>query len=184
MENLYHNLFIPSCPPAGVGYWFCYPTRLGSTCPIHSQTNLLTSGRDEGNWCFLQGAQCGARQGEQKVLSQKTQSLWWLPGKGFIVSGVFLFVCLFVCWQGNDPMLKEFIDNKALFSFDMLSRLVITFLPRSKRLLISRLQSTTAVILGPLQKNKVYHCFHCFPICLPWSDGIRCHDLSFLNVEF
>ena len=34
------------------------------------------------------------------------------------------------------------------------------------------------------QKNKVCHCFHCFPICLPWSDGTRCHDLSFLNVEF
>ena len=33
-------------------------------------------------------------------------------------------------------------------------------------------------------KNKVNHCFHCFPICLPWSDGTRCHDLSFLNVEF
>ena len=33
------------------------------------------------------------------------------------------------------------------------------------------------------QKNKVSHCFHCFPIYLPWSDGTRCHDLSFLNVE-
>ena len=33
------------------------------------------------------------------------------------------------------------------------------------------------------QNNKVWHCFHCFPIYLPWSDGIRCHDLSFLNVE-
>ena len=32
-------------------------------------------------------------------------------------------------------------------------------------------------------RNKVCHCFHCFPICLPWSDGIRCRDLSFLNVE-
>ena len=21
------------------------------------------------------------------------------------------------------------------------------------------------------QENKVWHCFHCFPICLPWSDG-------------
>ena len=30
------------------------------------------------------------------------------------------------------------------------------------------------------QKNKV---IHCFPICLPWSDGTRCHDLSFMNVE-
>ena len=34
------------------------------------------------------------------------------------------------------------------------------------------------------QKNKVWHCFHCFPIYLPWSDGTGCHDLSFLNVEF
>ena len=34
------------------------------------------------------------------------------------------------------------------------------------------------------QGNKVCHCFHCFPIYLPWSDGARCQDLSFLNVEF
>ena len=32
-------------------------------------------------------------------------------------------------------------------------------------------------------QNKVYPCFHCFPIYLPWRDGIRCHDLYFLNVE-
>ena len=47
---------------------------------------------------------------------------------------------------------------------NMLSRLVITFLPRSKRLLISWLQSPSAVILEP--KNKVCHCFHCFLIYL------------------
>ena len=33
------------------------------------------------------------------------------------------------------------------------------------------------------QKNKVRHCFHCFPIYLPWSDGIRCHNLSFLSFK-
>ena len=32
-------------------------------------------------------------------------------------------------------------------------------------------------------KNKVWHCFYCFPIYFPWRDGTRCHDLSFLNVE-
>ena len=32
------------------------------------------------------------------------------------------------------------------------------------------------------QKNKVSHCFPCFPIYLPWRDGTRCHDLCFLNV--
>ena len=33
-------------------------------------------------------------------------------------------------------------------------------------------------------KNKVCHCFHCFPNYSSWNDGTRCHDLSFLNVEF
>ena len=66
--------------------------------------------------------------------------------------------------------------------FNMLSRLVITFLPRSKCLLISWLQSPSAVILEP-PKNKVWHRFHCFPMYFPWSDGTRCHALSFLNVE-
>ena len=55
----------------------------------------------------------------------------------------------------------------------MLSRLVITFLPRSKCLLISWLQSPSAVILEP--QKIVWHCFHCFPIYLPWSDGTRHH---------
>ena len=27
-------------------------------------------------------------------------------------------------------------------------------------------------------ENKVCHCFHCFPINFPWSDGTGCHDLS------
>ena len=48
----------------------------------------------------------------------------------------------------------------------LLSRLAMTFLPRSKRLLISWLQSPSTVILDP-PKNKVCHCFHCFPIYLP-----------------
>jgi len=62
------------------------------------------------------------------------------------------------------------------------SRSVIVFLSRSKRLLISWLQSRSAGILE-LPKIKS-HCFHCFPIYLPWSDETRCHDLRFLNVEF
>ena len=34
------------------------------------------------------------------------------------------------------------------------------------------------------QENKVSHCFHCFPIYLPWSDGTGWHDLSFLMLSF
>ena len=50
--------------------------------------------------------------------------------------------------------------------FNMLSMLAITCLPRGKHLLISQLQSPSAVILEP-KKDKVSHCFHCFPIYLP-----------------
>ena len=63
--------------------------------------------------------------------------------------------------------------------FNMLSRLIIAFLSRSKRLLISWLQLPSAVILEP-QKIKVSHYFHCFPIYLPWSDGTGCHDLFWM----
>ena len=55
----------------------------------------------------------------------------------------------------------DYMDLSLLFK--MLSRLVITFLPKSKHLLISWLQSPSAVIFG-VQKNKVCQCF---PIYLP-----------------
>ena len=78
---------------------------------------------------------------------------------------------------------RTFVCEVMSLIFNMLSRLVIAFLPRSKHLLISWLQSLSAMIFGAPQ-NKVCHCFHCFPIYLPWSSGTRYHDLSFLNVEF
>ena len=49
---------------------------------------------------------------------------------------------------------QTYVGKVMSLLFNMLSRLVITFLPRSKRLLISWLQSPSAVILEP-PKNKV-----------------------------
>ena len=46
---------------------------------------------------------------------------------------------------------RTFVDKVMSLILNMLTRLVITFLPRSKRLLISWLQSPTAVILEPLK---------------------------------
>ena len=60
---------------------------------------------------------------------------------------------------------QTFVGKVMSLLFDMLSRLVIAFLPRSKRLLISWLQSPSAVILEP-QKIKSDTVFHCFPIYL------------------
>ena len=77
---------------------------------------------------------------------------------------------------------RTFVGKVMSLLFNMLSRLVITFLPRSKRLLISWLQSPYAVILEP-RKIKSVTLSTVSPIYLPWSDGTGYHDLSFLNVE-
>ena len=61
---------------------------------------------------------------------------------------------------------RTFVGKVMSLLCNMLSRLVITFLPRNKRLLISWLQSPSAVILETPQ-NKVSHYFHCLPIYLP-----------------
>ena len=67
--------------------------------------------------------------------------------------------------------------------FNMLSRFAIVFLSRSKCLLISWLQFTVCSDFGA-QENKVCHCFHFLPLYLPWSDGTKCHDLSFFMLSF
>ena len=75
---------------------------------------------------------------------------------------------------------QTFVGKVMSLLFNMLSEFVIAFLTRSKCLLISWLQSPSAVILGA-QENKVCHCFHYFPIYLPWSDGTGCHVLKFFE---
>ena len=50
---------------------------------------------------------------------------------------------------------RTFIGKVLSLLFNMLPRLVITFLPRSKRLLISQLQSPSAVILEPPKIKSV-----------------------------
>ena len=76
--------------------------------------------------------------------------------------------------------IQTFVGKVMSLFFNMLSRFVITFVPRSKHPLISWLQSPSA----GAKENKICHCFHCFPTYLPWSDGTRCHNLCFLNAEF
>ena len=60
-----------------------------------------------------------------------------------------------LCWQSNVSVF-----------FNMLSRLVTAFLPRSKHLLTLWLQSLSAVIFRD-QENKICYCFHFFPIYSP-----------------
>ena len=64
-----------------------------------------------------------------------------------------------------------FISQVMSLLFNMLSRFVIAYLPRSQPLLISWLQSSSAVMLEP--QNIVFHHFHC---C-----SIYCHEVMGLD---
>ena len=86
---------------------------------------------------------------------------------------------------------QTFVGKLMSLLLNMLSRLVIIFLPRSKSLLISWLQSPSVVILES-PKIKSYTVSTVSPSIfhdgdMAWNQmlcGTRCHDLSFLNVEF
>ena len=74
-----------------------------------------------------------------------------------------------------------FVSKIMFLLLNMLSRLVITFLPRSKRLLISRLQSPSTVILEPKKIKS---------LSVSTVSPSICHEVMgpdatiFLNVEF
>ena len=76
---------------------------------------------------------------------------------------------------------RTFVGKVMSLLFNMLSRLVITFLPRSKCLNFMAAITICSDFGAP--QNKVWHCLHCFLIYFPWGDGTRCHDLIFLNVK-
>ena len=78
---------------------------------------------------------------------------------------------------------RTFVGEVMSLLFNKLSRLVIAFLPRSKCLLISWLQSPSAVILEPMKIKSATVCI-CSPSICHEGMGPGCHDLNFLNVEF
>ena len=80
---------------------------------------------------------------------------------------------------------RIFVGKVMSLLSNMLSRSVITFSQGVSFNFMAAVTICSDFGAPPPTKNKVFHCFHCFRICLPWSDGkLRCHDLSFLNVEF
>ena len=70
---------------------------------------------------------------------------------------------------------QTFVGKEMSLLLNMLSRLGIAFLPSSKHLLISWLQSLSAVILEPKKIKS---------LTVSIVSPSICHDLSCLNVEF
>ena len=76
--------------------------------------------------------------------------------------------------------MQNFVGKVMSLLFNILCRLVITFLPRSKHLLISWLHSPSTVIFEPKKISLSQFFPHLFVMKI-WE---LCHDFSFLNVEF
>ena len=191
-----------SCPLS----WWYNPTISSPVFPFSSHLQSFpASGSFPMNQFFASGGQSIGASASAPVLPMNIQdwflleiSFGWISLQPKGPSRVFsnttvqkhqFFATVFFIVQLSHPYMTTgktivltrwtFLGKVMSLLFNRLSRLVINFLPRSKHLLISWLQS---VILEP--KKIVCHCFHCFPISLQGSDGTRCHDPSSLNVEF
>ena len=78
--------------------------------------------------------------------------------------------------------IQIFVGKVIFLLFYMMLRFVIAFLPRSKHLLISWLQSLSTVILDP--KKIVSHCFHCSPSISYEEMGPNAMILVFWMLDF
>ena len=197
------RVYANSCP---LSQW-CHPTISSSVVPFSScLQSFPASGSFQMRQLFVSGGQSTGVSASGSVLPMNIQDwfpLWWTGWISLLSKTLksllqhhsseasILWCSPFFIVQLSDPYMTTrktialtrwtFVGKVMSLLFNKLCRLVITFLPRRKHLLISWLQSPSAVILEP--KKIVHHCVHCFPIYLPWSDGTRCHDLRFLNVE-
>ena len=169
------GVYSNSCPSS----WWCLPATSSSVIPFSFPQSLPASGSFPVSQLFASGGQSIWVSASTSVLPMNNQDwspLGWtgwisLQSKG--LSRVFsnthsskasIFQCsAFFTVQLSHPYMttgktraltrQTFVDKVMSLLFTMLSRLVITFLPRSKCLLISWLQSPSAVILEPKKKK-------------------------------
>ena len=153
----------------------------GQSTGVSASTSVLPMNTQEWVYFRMDWLDLLAVQGTLKSLlqhhSSKASILW---------HSVFFIVQLSHQYMitGKTIVLTRwtFVGKVMSLLFNMLSKCVITFILRSKCLLISWLAIIICYDFGA-QNSEVSHCFHCFAISLLWSDGTRCHDLCFLNVE-
>ena len=189
---------------------WCHPTISSSVIPFSScPQSVPASGSFPVSQFYTAGGQSSGASASASLLSMNIQS--WFPlrltglisllSKGlscllqhhnsktsivrrsafFMVQFSYLYVT-----AGKTIALSmwTFVGRVMSLLFNMLSRLAIAFLPRSKRLLISWLQSPPAIILEPKKTNSVTA--STFPPSIshevgdqmPWSSFFECWVLS------
>ena len=175
---------------------WCHPTISSSVAPFSSHLQFFpVLGSFLVSQFFTSGGQSIGVSASASVLPMNIQD--WFPLDGLVGSlcsprgsqessptpqfksiNSSVLSSLFLLGKTIALTRWTFVAKVLSLLFNMLSKLVIAFLPRSKHFWISWLQSPSAVILEPPE----IVC-HCFPFYLSWSDGTRYHELSFLNVE-
>ena len=131
--------------------------------------------RTDSTWCWerLKAGSKGDDRGQDGWMASLNQWTWvWASSKRWWSTGKPGMLYSMGLQRDNSDWVAE-----------QQQRFVTAFLPRSKCLLNSWLQSPSSVILEPKNIKSATVCTF-LPIYLPWSDGTRCHDLSFLKIEF
>ena len=158
-----------SCPSS---QW-CHPTISPSVVPLSCLQSFPASGFFQMSQFFASGGQSSRASALASVLPMNIEDWFPLGWTGWIslkskgLWRVFFNTTVqkhlrrstFFMVQLSHPYMttgksialtrRTFVGKVMSLLFNMLSRLVITFLPRSKHLLISWLQSPSAVILEP-----------------------------------
>ena len=189
--------------------WWCHPSISSSVTPFFCLQSFPASASFLMNWLFPSGSQSIGASASVLVLTRNIQG-WFpsgltglisLPSKGLsrvyssttVVKASVLQCSAFFIVQlshlytttGKTIVLtrRTFVGKVISLLFNMLSRLVIAFLPRSKHLLISWLWSLPAVILKPNKIKSVIVFIASLSICHEVM-GPDVMILVFLNVEF
>ena len=79
---------------------------------------------------------------------------------------------------------QTFVGKVMSLLFNMLSRFVISFFSSKEQASFNFMVAVTICSDFEAQENNVCHCFHCFPIYLPWSDGTDAMILGFWMISF
>ena len=188
---------------------WCHPTILSSVVPFSScLQSFSASGTILMSWLFASGGQSTGVSASASVLLMNIQSWFLLGWTGLIslqskgLSRVFINTTVQKHqFLGTQPSLWSqlsypymingktipltrwtFVGKVMSLLFNTLSRFV--FLPSNEQASFNFVAAVTICSDFGAWKNKVCHCFHCFPNYLSLRDGTGCHDFSFLNVEF
>ena len=185
-----------SCP---LSRW-CHPTILSAVIPFSFLQSFPASGSFLMSQLFTSGGQSIGGLAWASVLPNEYSGLISFKTNWFdlfAVQGTLKNLLqhhsskVSILWHSHPYMttgrtialtIQNFVSKVMALLFNMLSSLVIAFLPRTKHLWFHGCNAIRSDFGA--QENKVCHCIHCFSIYLPWSDVTECHDLRFLNAEF